>query len=66
MQLPITKTSKPVPIKHLKASSGLKTIGSPRTLNDVLTKTGQFVFSLNLLIKEWYLGFVSLCNSWNL
>ena len=40
--------------KQLKASVGEQTIGSPRTLNEVLTKIGQFVSSIKmtLLIYE--------------
>ena len=43
--------SKFVPIKQLKASSTLQTIGSPLTLNEVFTKTGQSVIFLNSFIK---------------
>ena len=49
-----------VPIKHLKASVGVQTIGSPLTLKEVFTIKEQFVISLNLLISEWYFGLVSL------
>jgi len=35
----------------LKASLGVFTIGSPLTLKEVLTITGQLVFSLNFLIN---------------
>ena len=38
-----------VPMKHLKESSIEQTIGSPLTLNDVFTKIGQPVTSLNFL-----------------
>ena len=41
-----TKISKFVFIKHLYASSIEQTIGSPLTLNEVLTTTGQAVISL--------------------
>jgi hypothetical protein len=37
----IAKRSIPVFAKQRAASSGLQTIGSPRTLNDVLISTGQ-------------------------
>ena len=40
----------------MKASSGVQTIGSPLTLNDVLTTTAHPVFSLNLVISAWYFG----------
>ena len=46
----MTKASRLLPIKHLNASSGVFTIGSPLILKDVLTKIGQPVFSLNFLI----------------
>ena len=36
-------------MKHLNASVGEHTIGSPLTLKDVFTKIGQPVFSLNLV-----------------
>ena len=51
IQFPIAKKSISVAIKHLKASSGVFTIGSPRTLKDVFTRTGHFVTSLNLVSK---------------
>ena len=44
-----------VRMKHRYASSGLQTIGSPRTLNEVLMMTGQPYFSskcLDHLVKE--------------
>ena len=56
--------SNSVPIKHLKASIGEHTIGSPRTLKDVLTTSGQPVFSLNFDISAWYLGLVSAWTVW--
>ena len=34
-----------VPMKQRKASVGVQTIGSPRTLNEVFTRTGQPVSS---------------------
>ena len=46
-QLPTASTSISVPMKQRKASSGVHTIGSPRTLKLVLTSTGQPVRSLN-------------------
>ena len=48
----MAKLSSLVPIKQLKASSGVFTIGSPLTLKEVFTITEQFVFSLNFLIKS--------------
>ena len=39
-------------MKHLNASVGVQTIGSPLTLKDVLITIGQPVFSLNLDIKS--------------
>ena len=52
----MTSISISVPIKHLKASSGLFTIGSPLTLKDVFTNTGQLViflkFCKSLTMKE--------------
>ena len=36
-----------VPIKQLKASAGVLTIGSSRTLNEVFTITGHPVFLFN-------------------
>ena len=47
----ITRISKSVPIKHLKASFTVQTIGSPLMLKEVLTKTGQPVISLNFSIN---------------
>jgi hypothetical protein len=40
-------------MKHRKASSGVQTMGSPRTLKLVLTTTGQPVRRLNLEISSW-------------
>ena len=37
----------------MNASVGVQIIGSPRTLNEVLTTSGQPVFSLNLDIKSY-------------
>src|SRR5947207_1553744 len=48
-------------MKQRKASSGLLTIGSPRTLKLVLTMTGQPVFCLNWPIRSWKRGLVSWC-----
>ena len=53
MQLPTTSISISVPMRQRKASSGVQTIGSPRTLKLVLTSTGQPVFALNALSKAW-------------
>ena len=47
----MTNLSSSVPIKQLNASFGVLTIGSPLTLKEVFINTGQFVFSLNFLIK---------------
>ena len=47
----ITRMSRLFPIKQLKASSGVFTIGSPLILKDVFTKIGQPVFLLNSLIN---------------
>src|SRR5207245_6177801 len=41
MKFSRTSTSMLVRMKHRNASSGVHTIGSPRTLNDVFTITGQ-------------------------
>ena len=46
------RTSNSEPIKHLNASNGVFTIGSPLTLKDVLINTGQFVISLNFVSKS--------------
>ena len=46
-----TKTSKSVPIKQLKASVAVQTIGSPLTLKEVLTKIGYFVIFSNSYIN---------------
>ena len=46
-------------MKQLKASSGVFTIGSLLTLKEVLTITGQLVFSLNFFNNLKYIGFVS-------
>ena len=43
----MTKISKSVPIKQLKAYSGVFTIGSPLTLKEVFIITGHPVFFLN-------------------
>lgn len=51
-------------MKHRKASSGVQTIGSPRTLKLVLTRTGQPVRSMNVESRAWNLGFVSLWTVW--
>ena len=47
MKFSQTKISRLVPMKHLKASLTLQTIGSPLILNEVLTNIGQPVISLN-------------------
>ena len=48
-QLPTASASISVPMKQRNASSGVHTIGSPRTLKLVFTSTGQPVSSLNAL-----------------
>jgi len=48
-----TSASIAVRVKQRHASSGDMTIGSPRTLNDVLTTTGQPVLSLNAERIAW-------------
>ena len=53
-----------MPMKQRKASSGVQTIGSPRTLKLVLTITGQPVSALKRLISAWKRGLVSRCTVW--
>ena len=55
-----TRISKSVPIKQLKASVAVQTIGSPLTLKDVLTKTGYLVILSNSFINLWNIGLVSV------
>ncbi len=43
----------PHPMKQRKASSGVQTIGSPRTLKLVLTNTGQPVRALKDFRRAW-------------
>ena len=63
--MPITSTSISVPMKQRKASSGVQTIGSPRTLKQVFTSTGQPVRALERLRSEsWKGGLVSACTVW--
>lgn len=50
---PSTNTSNPVSKKHLMASRGLQTIGSPFTLKDVFSTTYSPVRSPNALIRAW-------------
>ena len=45
-----------MPIKHLNASVGVQIIGSPRTLTEVLTTSGQPVLSFNLEIIAFDAG----------
>ena len=52
MKFSITRISKFVPIKQLKASCIEHTIGSPLTLKEVFTKTEQLVFFLNSFSKS--------------
>ena len=47
----MASASIPVPIKHRKASSGVQTMGSPRTLKLVFTSTGQPDRDLNTEIN---------------
>ena len=42
-----------VPMKQRKASAGVQTMGSPRTLKLVFTMTGQSVVALNALSSAW-------------
>ena len=49
----MTKFSIPVPMKQRNASSGVHTIGSPRTLKLVLTTPEQPVRRLNASISAW-------------
>ena len=48
-----TRASIDVRMKQRQASSGVQTIGSPRTLNDVLTTTGQPVLALKAERIAW-------------
>ena len=48
----ITKISRFVPMKQLNASDIEFTIGSPRTLKEVFTNTGQSVIFLNSLVNH--------------
>jgi hypothetical protein len=52
-QLPIASASISLPMKQRKASSGVHTIGSPRTLKLVFTSTGQPVTLLKALSSAW-------------
>ena len=49
----MTSVSISVPMKQRKASSGVHTIGSPRTLKLVLTSTGQPVRRLKAESSAW-------------
>ena len=51
-------------MKQRNASSGVQTIGSPRTLKLVLTSTGQPVSSLKRPSSRWNSGLVSRCTVW--
>src|SRR5437763_63058 len=51
--LPIARLSISVPMKQRNASVGEHTMGSPRTLNEVLTTTGQPVRRLNSERSAW-------------
>jgi hypothetical protein len=55
-QLPATSRSMSVPIEQRKASSGVQTIGSLRTLKLVSTRTGQSVRSLKPTAKHGSAG----------
>ena len=57
----MARMSKSVPMKHRKASSGVQTIGSPRTLKLVFTSTGHPVRSRNFDNNLWKRGLVSGC-----
>src|SRR5688572_7358031 len=56
-----TRKSISVRMKQRYASDGLHTIGSPRTLNDVLTSTPQPVRRSNSVSNAWKRGLVSRC-----
>ena len=58
------RTSISVPVKQRKASSGVQTIGSPRTLKLVLTSTEQPVFASKAANSAEVQGLVSLCIVW--
>ena len=47
--------------KQSSASSGVHTMGSPRTLKEVFTRTAHPVFRSNADSSSWYREFVSLC-----
>src|SRR5205823_7465806 len=59
MKLSTTRASISVRMKQRYASSGVQTIGSPRTLNDVFTTTGQPVRDSNARMSAWYSALVS-------
>src|SRR5258708_22063531 len=63
-QSPTASASISVPMKQRKASSGVHTIGSPRTLKLGLTTTGQPVRCLNAEINAWKRGLVSRWTGW--
>jgi hypothetical protein len=50
--------------KQRKLSSGVQTIGSPRTLKEVLTSRGQPVRSPKARIKRWYRGSTDSSTVW--
>ena len=51
--------SKSVPMKQRQASSGVQTMGSPRTLKLVFTNAGQPVCARNAVSRAWKRGLVS-------
>src|SRR5437588_12881829 len=63
-QFPSTRLSISVRMKQRYASTGVQTIGSPRTLNEVLTRTAHPVLASNALSNRWNREFVSWCTVW--
>src|SRR5436305_1717101 len=61
---PMTSASSGDVQKHSIASRGVQTIGSPRVLNDVLTRTGTPVRPRNARSRSWYNGFCSRLIVW--
>ncbi len=54
----MTRQSIAVAMKQRNASAGVQTIGSPRTLNEVLTSTGTPVLRSNASIRSANAAFV--------
>ena len=52
-QLPTARQSMSVPMKQRKASAGVQTMGSPRTLKLVFTTTGHPVLALKASSSAW-------------